>query len=138
MDFVKYFKEKAKSDIQRIVLAEGTEERTLKAADIVLGEGFADLIILSKTEFIKKFAADNNLQNLCKATIIDPENNPKAEEYANLMERLAEAKEAEVVVEGTAYPGTTVNIGELSMIVKKPVQYSKFVVREGDVRLAPI
>ena len=50
MDFVKYFKEKAKSDIQRIVLAEGTEERTLKAADIVLGEGFADLIILSKPE----------------------------------------------------------------------------------------
>ena len=55
MDFVKYFKEKAKSDIQRIVLAEGTEERTLKAADIVLGEGFADLIILSKPEFIKKY-----------------------------------------------------------------------------------
>ena len=61
-----------------------------------------------------------------------------SEEYANLMERLAEAKEAEVVVEGTAYPGTTVNIGALSMIVKKPVHYSKFVVREGDVRLAPI
>ncbi len=59
-------------------------------------------------------------------------------EYAELMERLAEAKEADVIVEGTAYPGTTVSIGELSMIVKKPVQYSRFVVKEGDVRLAPI
>ncbi|MBQ7616372.1 MAG: DUF342 domain-containing protein [Butyrivibrio sp.] len=59
-------------------------------------------------------------------------------EYAELMEKLSEAKEADVVVEGTAYPGTTVNIGELSMIVKKPVQYSRFVVKEGDVRLAPI
>lgn len=61
-----------------------------------------------------------------------------SEEYAMLMEKLAEQKEAEVIVEGTAYPGTTVNIGELSMIVKKPVQYSRFVVKEGDVRLAPI
>lgn len=92
MDFVNYFKQKAKSDIQRIVLAEGTEERTLKAADIVLGEGFADLIILSKPDFIKKFAADNNLKNLCKATVIDPENNPKAEEYANLIYELRKKK----------------------------------------------
>ena len=59
-------------------------------------------------------------------------------EYSELMEKLAESKEAEVIVEGTAYPGTTVNIGELSMIVKKPVQYSKFVVNSGDVRTAPI
>ncbi len=61
-----------------------------------------------------------------------------SEEYSQLMEKLSEAKEAEVIVQGTAYPGTTVNIGELSMIVKKPVQYSRFVVKEGDVRLAPI
>ena len=61
-----------------------------------------------------------------------------SEEYSNLMEKLSESKEADVVVEGTAYPGTTVNIGELSMIVKKPVQYSRFVIKEGDVRLAPI
>ncbi|MBE5826794.1 MAG: DUF342 domain-containing protein [Butyrivibrio sp.] len=61
-----------------------------------------------------------------------------SEEYSELMEKLAESKEAEVIVEGTAYPGITVNIGELSMIVKKPVQYSKFVVNSGDVRTAPI
>ncbi len=61
-----------------------------------------------------------------------------SEEYSELMEKLSEQKEAYVIVEGTAYPGTTVNIGELSMIVKKPVQYSRFVVKEGDVRLAPI
>ncbi len=61
-----------------------------------------------------------------------------SDEYSELMEKLAESKEAEVIVEGTAYPGTTVNIGELSMIVKKPVQYSRFVIKDGDVRLAPI
>ena len=61
-----------------------------------------------------------------------------SEEYAGLMEKLAEQKEAVVIVEGTAYPGTTVNIGELSMIVKNPVHYSRFVVKDGDVRLAPV
>ncbi len=35
------------------------------------------------------------------------------------MAKLAESKEAEVIVEGTAYPGTTVNIGELSHDSKK-------------------
>jgi hypothetical protein len=60
-----------------------------------------------------------------------------SEEYSELMEKLAEQKEAVVLVEGTAYPGVTVNIGELSMIVKKPVQHSRFVVDKGDVRLAP-
>ncbi|MCR5402818.1 MAG: FapA family protein [Butyrivibrio sp.] len=61
-----------------------------------------------------------------------------SEEYSDLMDRLSDFKDAEVIVEGTAYPGTTVTIGELSMIIKKPVQHSKFEVREGDVRLAPI
>ncbi|MCR5606291.1 MAG: FapA family protein [Treponema sp.] len=61
-----------------------------------------------------------------------------SQEYSELMEKLSDAKDASVIVEGTAYPGTTVNIGELSMIVKKPIKYSKFVVKDGDVRLAPI
>ncbi len=61
-----------------------------------------------------------------------------SEEYSMLMEKLSEAKDAEVIVEDVAYPGTTVNIGDLSMIVKKPVQHSRFVIKEGDVRLAPI
>lgn len=118
MDFVNYFKQKAKSDIQRIVLAEGTEERTLKAADIVLGEGFADLIILSKPEFIKKFAADNNLQNLCKATVIDPENNPKAEEYANLIYELRKKK--------------GMDLETARNLVKNPLYLASAMIKAGD------
>ena len=118
MDFVKYFKEKAKSDIQRIVLAEGTEERTLKAADIVLGEGFADLIILSKPDFIKKFATDNNLKNLCKATVIDPDNNPKAEEYANLIYELRKKK--------------GMDIDTARGLVKNPLYLAAAMIKAGD------
>jgi phosphate acetyltransferase len=38
--------ERAKADKQRIVLPEGTEERTLKAAGMVVSEGIADVILL--------------------------------------------------------------------------------------------
>ena len=37
--------ERAKANRQRIVLPEGTEERTLKAANQILTDGVADLII---------------------------------------------------------------------------------------------
>lgn len=61
-----------------------------------------------------------------------------SEEFTELQEKLADSKNAEVIVEDIAYPGITVAIGELSMVVKKPVKYSKFVNKEGDVRVAPI
>ncbi len=118
MDFVKYFKEKAKSNIQRIVLAEGTEERTLKAADIVLGEGFADLIILSKPEFIKDFAEKNGLKNLCKATVIDPENHPKMEEYANLIYELRKNK--------------GMDLETARKTVKNPLYLASIMIKAGD------
>ncbi|MCR4902123.1 MAG: FapA family protein [Butyrivibrio sp.] len=55
--------------------------------------------------------------------------------YTDLQEQLADTGKAEVVVEENAYPGTVVSIGELSMVVKKIIKYSKFVIRDGDVRL---
>ncbi len=78
---------------------------------------------------VKKLIDMNNLLN--------KQIESNSEEYSQLMEKLAEQKAAEVHVEGSCYPGVTVNIGELSMIVKKTVQYSRFVVKDGDVRLAP-
>ena len=46
MDLISQIVERAKSNKQRIVLPEGTEERTLKAANQVLTDGVADLILL--------------------------------------------------------------------------------------------
>lgn len=57
------------------------------------------------------------------------------EKFVTLQEQLADTGKAEVVVEENAYPGTVVSIGELSMVVKKVVKYSKFIIRDGDVRL---
>ena len=76
---------RAKSNKQRIVLPEGTEERTLKAADKVLADGVADLIIIGNKQEIEGLAAQWGLKNISKVTIIDPENNPKKDFYANLL-----------------------------------------------------
>ena len=88
MDLINEIVERAKASRQRIVLPEGTEERTLTAADRVLAEGVADLIILGNPAEIKAVAAKLGLQNIDKATIIDPENHPKKEEYAQLLAEL--------------------------------------------------
>ena len=65
--------ERAKANRQRIVLPEGTEERTLKAANQILTDGVADLIILGKPAEIEACAKEWGLGNINKATIIDPE-----------------------------------------------------------------
>ena len=53
--------ERAKADRQRIVLPEGTEERTLKAANQILTDGIADLILLGNPAEINACATDGDL-----------------------------------------------------------------------------
>lgn len=82
----------AKSDKQRIVLPEATEERTLRAADRVLADDIANLILIGNPDEINALAAKWDLHNIGKATIVDPENNPKSEEYAALLAELRKKK----------------------------------------------
>ena len=63
---------RAKADKQRIVLPEAEEERTLKAADKVLADDLADLILIGDPANIKKEAEQWGLTHIDKATIIDP------------------------------------------------------------------
>ena len=92
MDLVRQIIERAKSNKQRIVLPEATEERTLKAADRVLADGVAELVLIGNPDEIHTLAGQWGLANIDKATIIDPENNPKAEEYAALLAELRKKK----------------------------------------------
>ena len=89
MDLLNQIVARAKSSKQRIVLPEATEERTLSAADKALADGLADIILIGNPTDIHALAKKLGLTNIDKATIIDPENNPKSEEYA---EKLAELR----------------------------------------------
>ena len=92
MNLLEKIVERAKSNKQRIVLPEATEERTLRAADKVLADGLAELILIGNPNEIASLASQWELGNIDKATIIDPENNPKSEEYATLLAELRKKK----------------------------------------------
>ena len=92
MNLLEHIVARAKSNKQRIVLPEATEERTLKAADRVLADDLADLILIGNPDELKTLAAKWDLHNIDKATIVDPLNNPKAEEYAEILAELRKKK----------------------------------------------
>lgn len=118
MDLISEIVARAKANPQRIVLPEGTEERTLRAADQVLAEGIANLIILGDAEKIKNLASQWGLKNIEKATIINPENHPKKEEYAQLLCELRKKK------------GMTIE--EANKLVVNPLYLGCLMVKNGD------
>lgn len=92
MDLIKQIIERAKENKQRIVLPEGTEERTIKAADQLLNDGVAEIILIGNKSEIESQASKFNLGNINKATILDPQNYEKKETYTNLLFELRKAK----------------------------------------------
>ena len=92
MELIEQLIARAKADKQRIVLPEGTEERTLKAANQILTDGVADLIILGNVDEILEKAQEWGLGNISKATLIDPATSEKAEEYAQMLCELRKKK----------------------------------------------
>ena len=118
MDLISEIVERAKANKQRIVLPEGTEERTLKAANQILTDGVADLILLGNPDEIMNLAKEWGLGNIHKATIIDPENNPKQEEYAQLLCELRKKK------------GMTIE--EARKLVLNPLYLGCLIIKAGD------
>ncbi|MCF0184548.1 MAG: phosphate acetyltransferase [Bacteroidaceae bacterium] len=118
MSLVEQIIARAKSNKQRIVLPEALEERTLTAADQVLRDDIADIILLGNNEKIHALAAKLGLTNIDKATIIDPENSPKAEEYAG---KLAEIRKSK---------GLTIE--EARRLVKDPLYYGCMIIKMGE------
>ncbi len=76
--------EKAKQNRQRIVLPEGTEPRTLTAADRIISEHIADIILIGDPKEILAMAKDLKLENIDKATIINPADEKIIDRYAPL------------------------------------------------------
>lgn len=92
MEILKRFIETAKSNPQRIVLPEGDEPRTLKAADRIIGDGIAKIILLGQSDKILALAKENGLKNIERATIIDPQKSADAERYTDLLFELRKNK----------------------------------------------
>lgn len=83
---------KAKQHRQRIVLPEGTEPRTLTAADRLIVEELADIILIGKPEEIKAAATEMGLTNIAKAKIVNPSDEKVLNKYAPLFYELRKSK----------------------------------------------
>ena len=111
MELMEKNKTNAKKFNKRIVLPEAWEERTLRAADILLEEGIAQIILLENPEVVHREALKFGLKNIDKATIIDPANHEKKEAYDVLMVEIRKSKgltkeEAMKLIENPLYLAT--------------------------------
>lgn len=87
MNFIESIKNRAKNDKKTIVLPESMDNRVLEAAEIILREDIADLIIIGNSDEI-----NNTNFNLDKATIIDPKNSELTEDLTNKLFELRKEK----------------------------------------------
>ncbi len=130
--FIDSVKAKAKADIKTIVLPEGEELRTIKAAAIVKAEGYAKNILLGNPDKIKKIAAEEKL-DIDGVEIIDPSEGN--EEFAELFAELRKKKgvtieEARETVKDSLYYGVMmVKTGKVDGMVAGAVSSSANVIR---------
>ncbi len=87
--FLDSIKERARSDKKTIVLPESMDRRTWEAAETVLKEDIANIVIIGTPEEV---AENSKGLDISKATIIDPFNYEKTEEYLNLFVELRKSK----------------------------------------------
>ena len=91
MNFIDSIKERAKKDIKTIVLPETEDVRVLKAAEKVIKEGFANIVLIGNEEETLKLAKENNI-NLEGIRIIEPSKSEKYDEYVNTFYELRKKK----------------------------------------------
>lgn len=78
MNFLETIKAKAKADKKTIVLPESMDKRTFEAAEKILKEGFANIVIIGTPEEI---AENSKGYDISGATIVDPFNDPNKQKY---------------------------------------------------------
>lgn len=92
MELFDQMTQRAKANVQRIVLPEGTEPRTLTAADRIIADGIANIILIGDPVEILKLAEELKLSNIHKATIINPADETVIDRYASLFYELRKSK----------------------------------------------
>jgi phosphate acetyltransferase len=108
--FTHQLQDRARSDLKRIVLPEGDDDRILKAAGRLLARSVAELTILGVESAVRARAAELGV-DLSAATVVDPQTSELcdgfAEQYAELRKRKGVTKEqAREVIHDVSYFGT--------------------------------
>lgn len=116
MAFIDQIKERAKANKKTIVLPESMDRRTFEAAEQILKEDIADLIIIGTPEEVEE---NSKGLDISKAKIINPYTYEKTEEYINLFVELRKAK-------GLTYEEAK------ELALKDYMYYACLIVKAGD------
>jgi len=109
---------RAKADKQRIVLPEGTEMRTLQAADQLIRDGIARIILLGNPQEITQLSNKMGLNHIERATMIDPKSHDKKNSYIDLLVALRKNK------------GMTPE--QAALLVEDPLYLACLMIKNGD------
>lgn len=136
MELMKKLWQSAKADKKRIVLPEGDEERTLKAAEKIKELGLAYPVLVGNIDEIKG-KAENLGVNVEGIEIIDPNNSEKLEAYVNEFYELRKNKgitleKADQIVRDPLYFGTMmVKLDDADGMVSGAVHTTGDLLRPG-------
>ena len=89
MNFIDRIKERAKSDKKRIVLPESMDKRVIEAAEKIIKEDIAEVVIVGKKEDILEISQGYDIS---KAIIVDPFTEEYTEELINELVELRKSK----------------------------------------------
>ncbi len=118
MTFPEKMKQKAKAKHKRLVLPEGTEHRTLRAAEIIMGEGLASEVILIGNSRQIAEAAEKANASLESVSILDPAESEIMEYYAQEYYELRKHK--------------GLSIDDARAQITDPLKWAAMMVRKGD------
>lgn len=116
MGFIDDIKKRAKENKKTIVLPETWDRRTLEAANTVLLEGIADIILIGDEDEIKKGSEGLDLS---KAKIVNPQTCDKLDAYVDLLVELRKNK------------GMTPEKAR-ELLTKEPLYFGVTMVKAGD------
>lgn len=118
MELIENIKAKARALNKKIVLPEGTEERTLKAADEIIADGLAQIILLGNREEVLSKAAGFGLGNIEQALIVDPKDHEMKDHYIDMMVEIRKSK--------------GLSREDAAKLIEDPLYLSVLMIKNGD------
>ena len=115
MGFIENVKQRAKQEIKTIVLPEAEDIRILEATQMVLREKYANIVLIGNKQTITEKALNHNI-DIAGATIVNPCDSEKYDEYVNLLYELRKHK------------GMTIE--KAKELVKDPVYYGMLMLKD--------
>lgn len=116
MNLIEQIKEKARGLNRTVVLAEGTDERTVKAAAIIANEGIAKIVILGEEKGVLDIAAQNGLDY----KKVQVKNHLKSAEFEQYVEELMEIRKSKGLSKE-----------EATALMKNPLYYGTMMIHKG-------